>query len=96
MAQPGPYFDVVVETYLAPPTSGHRGGIRVRPIAGQQFPRTMNVECSKAVREAHPVGSRFRLRVKLTDREGGGEFLWSHHSWPFVLVSAPPAGGRAS
>ncbi len=34
----------------------------------------------------YPVGTRFKVKVKLTDREGGGEFLYSHHSWKFDVL----------
>jgi hypothetical protein len=35
---------------------------------------------------AAPVGTRFRLRVKLTDREGGDEFLYSYHGWKVDIL----------
>ena len=44
-----PYVNVVVETYYADDTD-HRRSIRVRPIPGQLFPPTMNVECSRSMR----------------------------------------------
>ena len=39
--------------------------------------------------EIHPVGTRFRLRVKLTDRQSGGEFLYSYFGWPVEVVERP-------
>jgi hypothetical protein len=75
MSQDGPFFSIVVETYYQPPKSGYRGGIRVRPVAGERFPAEMNVECSKKERERHPIGTRLRIRVKVTDRDGSNEFL---------------------
>lgn len=84
---PGRYVTLECETYHAAPSSGHRGGIRVRPVPGQEFSPDLNVECSKGFREAYPVGTKFLLRVKVTDREGGRPFLYSHHSWQPKLVS---------
>ena len=78
------YQQVIVETY-APKESG-RSKIRVRPISGQVFPRTMVVECSKAMRNEHPVGTQFRIHVKETRREGGKPFLYSNHQWPYEIV----------
>jgi hypothetical protein len=43
------------------------------------------------MRELHPIGTKFRVRAKLTDREGGGEFLHAPYRWPYVVVSAREA-----
>jgi hypothetical protein len=50
-----PYVNVVVETYYAHDTDSRRS-IRVRPIPGQPFPQTMNVECSRSMRRQYSVG----------------------------------------
>lgn len=78
-----PYVNVVVETYYHTDRSR---SIRVRPIPGQHFPPTMNVECSRSMRMQYRVGTRFRIRVKLTDKEGGKPFLYSRYGWPFEVV----------
>lgn len=86
MAQPwSPYEQVVVETYHGP-SRGHHGSIRARPLAGQGYPTSMKVECSKAMRESHPVGTKFRIYAKETDREGGTPFLYSGPKWPYEIV----------
>ena len=48
----------------------------------------MPIQCSKDLvnPRIHPVGTRFRLRVKLTDWQGGGEFLHSYFGWPVEVV----------
>lgn len=65
---------VVVETFLNPgePSDAQ---YRVRPVDGQSFPRTMRVQCSRAMRQAFPVGSHFRLPVQLVENKTGGKFL---------------------
>lgn len=65
---------VIVETFLNPgePSDAH---YRVRPIEGQAFPTTMRVQCSRAMRKAFPLGSRFRLLVELVENKTGGLFL---------------------
>jgi hypothetical protein len=78
------YQQVVVETYCATEAGSSR--IRVRPIEGQPFPATMDVECSRTMRKAYPIGTRFRIYAKVTDREGGKPFLYSHYDWPFEVV----------
>jgi len=84
-----PYRMVVVESYKSEVTSGMHGSIHVRPVAGQGLPSHLQVECSKKLSRNYPVGTRFRIRAKLTDREGGGEYLYSYHGWPVEVVGKP-------
>lgn len=88
MAKPNePYQMIEVESYQPKGTSGLHGHVHIRPCAGQGYPDDMHVECSKRLSRDYPVGSRFRIRAKLTDREGGGEFLYSYHGWRFEVLS---------
>jgi hypothetical protein len=43
----------------------------VRPVFGQTFPPTMDVECSRPVQKLYPGGTRFRIYAKETNREAG-------------------------
>jgi hypothetical protein len=45
------------------------------------------VECSKHLSQNYAVGTKFRIRAKLTDREGGGEYLYSYHGWKVEVLS---------
>lgn len=93
MAKPDEgYVDVVVESYLPKRTSGLHGRVHVRPVPGQPFSPALQVECAKQLTRDYPVGTRFRLRAKLTDREGGGEYLYSSYRWRVEVLS----GGRRS
>ena len=47
----------------------------------------MHVECSKKLSKNYPVGTRFRIQAKLTDREGGGEYLYSYFGWPVEVLN---------
>jgi hypothetical protein len=82
----GAYFWVVVESYRRS-GSGLHGDIHVRPIPGEKFPSTLHVECSKRLVTDYPVGTKFRIKAKLTDRLGDGEFLYSYYGWPFEIVA---------
>lgn len=87
MAKAGePYRMVVVESYVPPFTSGLHGNVHIRPIAGQGLPTTLHVECSRELIKLHPVGTRFEIQAKLTDRAGSGEYLYSHHRWKYKVV----------
>ncbi len=80
-----PTVQIVVETYIET-GSGLHGDRHVRPVPGQGYPKGTRVRCSKAMRFAHPIGTRFLIYAKATDREGGRGFLSSHHSWDYEVV----------
>ncbi len=48
----------------------------------------LQVECAKKLSRDYPVGTQFRIRAKLTDREGKGEYLYSSFRWPVVVIPA--------
>lgn len=80
------YHKIIVETYLTADTSGKHGKIHVRPVEGEIFPQTMDVECSRTIRKEYPIGTKFRIRAKQTCREGGKPFLYSNYSWEYEVV----------
>lgn len=79
---------VIVETFLniGEPSSAP---YRVRPVPGQVFPPSMRVQCSKALRQSYPLGTRFRFPVALVQRENGGKFLRQVGSGAWEVVSHP-------
>ena len=86
MAKPDePYRYVVVESYRES-GSGFHGDVHIRPVAAEGFPSGMRVECSKQLMRDYPVGTKFRIRAKLTDREDGGEFLYSYFGWKYEVL----------
>ena len=86
MAMPEePYFTLIVETYRES-GSGLHGDIHVRCVEGQEFPPTFRIRFPMAPRFAHPVGSRFQILAKLSDKEGGNNFLHSNHAWPYTVL----------
>jgi len=87
MAKPNEsYYFVDVESFKPLATSGLHGSVHIRPVEGQNVAHTLHVECSKRLKLEYPLGTRFRIRAKLTDREGGGEYLYSNHQWPFEVI----------
>jgi len=80
------YREVAVESY-----ADRRGVVCIRPMAGQAFAPTMKVQCSRALRESYPVGTRFLLNAKMTDRQGGPHFLYAWHGDPVQVLSAAAA-----
>lgn len=86
-----PYRHIEVESYEAANTSGLHGAVHIRPLPGGPYSTILRVECPREMRDTtrYPLGTRFRLKVKLTDREGDGDFLYSHHSWPYQVLGMP-------
>ena len=83
-----PYVSVIVESYRPSRTGGLHGPIHIRPVAGQGYPDNMHVQCWKGLSDPnrYPVGTKFKIRAKLSDREGGGDHLYSYHDWKFEVV----------
>ena len=81
-----PYQVVLVESYRPKSGSGLHGDIHIRPRPGQGFQTEMHVECSKSLSRNYPVGTIFKIRAKLTDREGSGDFLYSYFGWKYDVV----------
>jgi hypothetical protein len=57
--------------------------VHIRPVGEQGFSTDLFLECSKKLPRNYPVGTRFRILAKLTDKEGGGEFL----GWEYEVLS---------
>lgn len=87
MAQDNPYEEVIVESHCPASTRSLHGSVHVRPVPGGKYSTELHVECSKRLVRDYPVGTRFRLTAKLTDREGGGQFLYSYHGWRFDVLT---------
>jgi hypothetical protein len=88
MAKPGePYQLVVVESFRAR-LPGYQADVHVRPVAGQGLAEDLLVECPQEMIRDYPVGTRFRIKAKLTDREGGGEYLYTSYRWKFDVLPA--------
>ena len=79
------YRDVAVESTVDPRT----GRVRIRPVGGQAYSTSLRVQCARILSdpECYPVGTRFMLSAKLTDRLGGEPFLYAWHGDPVEVVT---------
>lgn len=79
------YRELVVESALDP----RSGKPRIRPVSGQAFATDMRVQCSRSLldTERYPVGTRFLLSARITDRQGGEPFLYAWHGDPVVVMN---------
>jgi hypothetical protein len=76
----------LVESFIPESSSGLHGKVHIRPCADQVYPADMHVECAKELSKGFPVATRFKIRAKLTDREGKGDFLYSYFGWPYEVL----------
>ena len=74
------YREVAVESF------DDGGTVRVRPVVGQAYHPLLRVQCARAVVADYPVGTRFLVQAKLTDRLGGTPFLYVYHGDPIVVL----------
>jgi hypothetical protein len=80
-----PYRQIIIQTREGP-SRGHHGSVRAHPVAGQGYPTTTKVSCSKAMRELHKIGTKFRVYAREISREGGPLFLYTGPDWPYEIV----------
>jgi hypothetical protein len=80
------YPDVVVENYIPMSLGGRHGVIHTRPIPGQGFSTTLNVQVPAGLRK-YGAGVRFRIRAKLAHHKNGTPYLKSYYNWPYTPLS---------
>jgi hypothetical protein len=78
--------DVIIETYKAIKEQSSNK-IRVRPITGQGLSTDAKVSCNETIRYNNPLGTKFRARAKITDRQGGTQFLYTNPHGKYTVVS---------
>ena len=82
---------IVVESVYSEPPSGRTGAydrLKLRPAPGQKFPPSLFVEGNKSLVRDYPVGTRFKIQVKLMKRPSGAEYLFSSWQWDAPLLAA--------
>jgi hypothetical protein len=82
------YNMIDVESYYES-GSGLHGNVHIRPLPNQSpFETSMRVECSKEMMDSmiYAVGTKFRIKAKITCRQGGTPFIYSSYAWPFTVI----------
>ena len=80
------YAYYVIETYRAAGEPS-ANAIRARPLPGQSLSADLKVECPVKMREGHKVGTKYKIRAKITDREGGTPFLYTSYHWGYTVLN---------
>jgi hypothetical protein len=83
------YRDVALESVR----DARSASVRIRPMAGQAFAPSLSVQCARRMLDPalYPVGTRFLVSAKLTDRQGGTPFLYVYHGDPVLVLTAAQA-----
>ena len=73
--------DTYAYRHVAVESRAIHGRVALRPVPGQAFSPELAVQCSRRLADVqrYPLGSRFLLFAKLTDRLGGTPFLYAWH-----------------
>jgi len=84
------YREYVIETYTntGEPSAS---SVRARPMAGQGVPATWKVECSRSMRQSHPVGTRFLLFGRPAGGQLEAEFLYCNPRADYKILSREQA-----
>jgi hypothetical protein len=81
------YDYIIVESFRPTITTGLHGEVHIRPLPNQDpYLTVMHVACSKVLSYDYPVGTKFRIQAKITQREDGAKFIYSHYSWPYEVL----------
>ena len=77
---------VILETFeaIGEQSSNSR---RLRPIAGQNLSANARVSFCLKTRYAYPVGTKFKAKAKITDREGGTQYIYTNPNQQYIVVT---------
>jgi hypothetical protein len=79
------YFYAIIETFQPQGEFSHNS-IRARPVEGQGLSTSMRVECSTAMRQKYPVGTKMKIRAQLK-HTGSGPHLYTYFKWTYEVVT---------
>ncbi|WP_204345542.1 hypothetical protein [Psychroserpens algicola] len=81
------YRHIIVESFIPADASSRHGLVHIKPVANQEpFLESMFVQCSKELSTDYPIGTKFRIKAKITSREGGTPFVSSHYTWKYEVL----------
>ena len=76
------YKNIKCESFLDPETNR----IRVRPCSNQIVSDNMVIECSRDIRESHPIGTKFYCEeVKVCKKPEGRLYLRAKNQMIFLI-----------
>jgi hypothetical protein len=103
MALDQSYYHLWFESFRPASTAWHRDQIQLKLVPGQKLPREVDeerasrpvspfdllTECNRRLFYDYPLGTKFKLKAKLTDREGFGMFFYTYFRWAPIQIEEP-------
>lgn len=97
------YHELWFESFELEKVSGHKSPKQLRLLNNKTIPSEIEfecekknispfillTECSKSLLFNYPIGTKFKLKAKLTDRENEGLFLYSYFGWKPLEIILP-------
>jgi len=81
------YSYIIVESFIPNDPSGRHGLVHIRPLPLQDpYHESMFVQCSKELSYNYPVGTRFRIKAKITSSPGSKPFIYSSYRWEYEVL----------
>lgn len=81
------YSYIIVESFYPSDMRGRHGPVHTRPLPGQDpYTPDLFVECSKDLSYSYPVGTKFRIKAKITIPKNAAPFIYSHYSWRYDVL----------
>lgn len=101
MALDQSYYQLWFHSFRIQNTSGRRDPVQLKLLPNQKLPieiidecasRSIDpfvlvTECNKKLFYDYPVGTKFLLKAKLTDRKGVGLFFYTSFRWKPVQIN---------
>ena len=102
------YHEMWFESFYIYPIGGRRDPIQLKLVKKQDLakeiinecasrpvdPYALVTECSKNLFYDYPVGTKFFLKAKLTDRRGSNPFFYTNFNWPPLEIVQSERPGK--
>jgi hypothetical protein len=102
MALPQNYYQLWFESFVLDRVSGHKSRVQLKLSENQKIPEEIEGECEtrginpyEMVLECnrklftYPIGTRFYINAKLTDRDSGGMYFYTYYRWKPIEIIQP-------
>lgn len=80
------YEFIIVESFKPILRESSANEVRIRPLYDQgEFKTSMRVECNNDLKTKYKVGTKFKIKAKVTEVYGT-KFIYSHYFWEYEVL----------
>lgn len=80
------YEFIIVESFQPVFREASSNKVRIRPLFDQgEFKRGMRVACNDDLKNKYKVGTKFKIKAKVTDNLGT-KFIYSNYNWDYEVL----------